>query len=139
MNKKVRNRAGESAPYYSFGHVMATSRNPFSYSRQCELGAGNPEIEKMDGIVTILQLASYMEMGSSRKRCLNPKSASCFISSSISVSISLPARNATLSGEKGDKPAAIMSALMKFRQSAYFGRNSRANVVFPAPFGPAIM
>ena len=28
---------------------------------------------------------------------------------------------------------------MKSRQSASFGRNSVANVVFPAPFGPAIM
>jgi len=37
------------------------------------------------------------------------------------------------SGEKGGTcPPAIRYALIKFRQSAYLGRNSRANVVFPA-------
>jgi hypothetical protein len=47
----------------------------------------------------------------------------------------LPARNAALSGSTGESPAAIRSALTKSRQSASIGRNSRANVVFPAPSG----
>jgi hypothetical protein len=55
----------------------------------------------------------------------------------ISLSISLPARTAAASGEKGEIPSAIRSALMKFLQSVYLGRNVRANVVLPTPFGPA--
>ena len=43
------------------------------------------------------------------------------------------------SGAKGDNPAAIKSAFTKFGQSASLGRNSRAKVVFPAPFGPAMI
>jgi len=57
----------------------------------------------------------------------------------ISLSISLPARTAAASGEKGDIPCAIKSALMKFLQSAYFGRKVLAKVVLPTPFGPAMM
>jgi hypothetical protein len=53
--------------------------------------------------------------------------------------MSLPARTAADSGEKGEIPSAIRSAFMKFLQSAYLGRNVRANVVFQAPFGPAMM
>ena len=40
---------------------------------------------------------------------------------------------------KGDRPAAIRSALTNNGHSASRGRNSRAKVVFPAPFGPAMM
>ncbi len=47
------------------------------------------------------------------------------------------ALNATEDGRNGLKPAAIESALTKTGQSASFGRNSVAKVVFPAPFGPA--
>jgi hypothetical protein len=38
----------------------------------------------------------------------------------------------------GDRPAAMRSALMKFNTRASFGRYSRANVVLPAPLGPAM-
>ena len=57
----------------------------------------------------------------------------------ISLSISQAALIATVYGAKGAKPDAIKSALMKIGQLASLGRNSRANVVFPAPLGPAIM
>jgi hypothetical protein len=53
--------------------------------------------------------------------------------------MSLPARIAALSGANGDNPAAIKSTLMNSGQPASFGRNSWAKVVFPAPFGPAMM
>ena len=43
-----------------------------------------------------------------------------------------------LSGANGDKPAAIRSAFRNSVQRMWFGRNRFANVVFPAPFGPAI-
>ena len=43
-----------------------------------------------------------------------------------------------LSGANGDKPAAIRSAFRNSVQRTWFGRNRFANVVFPAPFGPAI-
>ena len=36
------------------------------------------------------------------------------------------------------KPTAIRSALTKWITLASLGRNSRANVVLPAPFGPAM-
>ena len=42
-------------------------------------------------------------------------------------------------GCSGFNPAAIKSALMKFGQLDSFGRNSKAKVVFPAPFGPAMI
>src|ERR1041384_6534936 len=58
---------------------------------------------------------------------------------SISSNIIRPARIAADSGENGASPAAIKSALMKVGQSASLGRNCRAKVVLPAPFGPAMM
>src|SRR6185295_7718224 len=48
-----------------------------------------------------------------------------------------PARIAARSGLKGDSPAAIRSTLTKSGQSASFNKYSRANVVLPAPLGPA--
>ena len=42
-------------------------------------------------------------------------------------------------GGKGASPAASKSALMNRGHCASFGRNERAKVVLPAPFGPAIM
>jgi hypothetical protein len=45
---------------------------------------------------------------------------------------------AAFSGAKGDSPAAIRSALTNTGQAASLGRNSRAKVDLPAPFGPAI-
>src|SRR5882724_3690705 len=44
---------------------------------------------------------------------------------------------ATRSGCSGDNSAATMSAFKKVGQLASVARNSRANVVLPAPFGPA--
>ena len=43
------------------------------------------------------------------------------------------------SGLKGASPAAIKSALINLSVLASAGKKLRANVVFPAPFGPAIM
>ena len=43
------------------------------------------------------------------------------------------------SGLKGAKPAAIKSALINLSVCASAGKKSRANVVFPAPLGPAMM
>src|SRR5690242_13215281 len=45
---------------------------------------------------------------------------------------------AAASGKNGDIPFAIKSALVKFSQSAYLGRNVVANVVLPTPLGPAM-
>src|SRR5258708_33072364 len=39
----------------------------------------------------------------------------------------------------GERPAAMRSAFTKRGNPASAGRNSRANVVLPAPFGPAMM
>jgi hypothetical protein len=58
---------------------------------------------------------------------------------SISASIIRPARKAAGSGSNGEKPAAIRSAFTKTGSPASAGRNSRAKVVLPAPFGPAKM
>src|SRR5688572_9612741 len=49
-----------------------------------------------------------------------------------------PASVRASSGLNGAKPLAIKSALTKWTTSARDSRNSSANVVFPAPFGPAI-
>src|SRR5438046_3256549 len=46
---------------------------------------------------------------------------------------------AARSGSNGERPAAMRSTFMKSGQSASRGRNSSANVVFPAPFGPAMI
>ncbi len=46
---------------------------------------------------------------------------------------------AATSGAKGDRPAAIRSALTNTGHWASTGKNSRAKVVFPAPLGPAMM
>jgi hypothetical protein len=43
------------------------------------------------------------------------------------------------SGLKGANLAAIKSALMNLRVCAFAGKKPRANVVLPAPFGPAMM
>ncbi len=59
--------------------------------------------------------------------------------SSISSSISRPALKEAVSGLNGAKPAAIKSALMKRSVWASAGKKSRANVVLPAPLGPAMM
>ncbi len=42
-------------------------------------------------------------------------------------------------GRKGDSPLAINSGLTKWITPASLVKNSRAKVVFPAPFGPAMM
>jgi hypothetical protein len=44
-----------------------------------------------------------------------------------------------VSGLNGAKPAAIRSALMNLSVWASAGKKSRANVVLPAPLGPAMM
>ena len=66
------------------------------------------------------------------------KSARAFASRSSSLRYQRPAAIAALSGRKGDKPPAIRSALTKWSTPASLGRYSRANVVLPAPFGPAM-
>ena len=58
---------------------------------------------------------------------------------SISFNIKLAAFIAAVSDANDANPAAIKSALIKVRQSASFGRYSRAKVVLPAPLGPAII
>ena len=50
-----------------------------------------------------------------------------------------PAAIAKDEGLKGASPSAIRSALTNTGQSASKGKNSRAKVVLPAPFGPAII
>ena len=50
-----------------------------------------------------------------------------------------PARIAARPGSSGEIRAAIRSTLMKSGQFASRGRYSNANVVLPAPFGPAMM
>ena len=57
----------------------------------------------------------------------------------ISFSISLPAFIDAVSGANGARPAAIKSAFTKIGQLASLGKYSRAKVVLPAPFGPAMM
>jgi hypothetical protein len=59
--------------------------------------------------------------------------------SSISSSIKRPSLKAADSGLNGAKPAAIKSALIKRSVWASAGKKSRANVVLPAPLGPAMM
>ena len=58
--------------------------------------------------------------------------------SPICCSVSLPARATARPGRKRLSPAAMRSALTKIGQFASFGRNSTANVVLPARFGPAM-
>ena len=67
----------------------------------------------------------------------NPQSVRCVASSPIRCSSYRPARTFCDSGSKGDRPAAIRSAFRNSRHFANSGRNSAANVVFPAPLGPA--
>ncbi len=55
----------------------------------------------------------------------------------ISWTIKRSALNAAIAGSKGESPSAIRSTLINLGQSASFGRNSRAKVVLPAPFGPS--
>jgi hypothetical protein len=69
----------------------------------------------------------------------NPKLIPAAAQRSISSSINRPARRAASSGANGDRPAAIRSALMKVVMPTSNGRYSRANVVLPAPLGPAMM
>ena len=59
--------------------------------------------------------------------------------SSISSSIKRPALRDADYGLKGANPAAIKFVLMKRRVCASAGKKSRANVVLPAPFGPAMI
>lgn len=61
------------------------------------------------------------------------------ISRSSSDKSNRPAALAASSGCKGESPLAIRSALTKCLIPWASVRNWRANVVFPAPFGPAMM
>ena len=61
------------------------------------------------------------------------------IHSSIASNIRRPALKDADSGLNGAKPAAIKSALRNLSVWASAGKNSRANVVLPAPLGPAMM
>jgi len=49
------------------------------------------------------------------------------------------AQNWQCHAHNGDNPAAIKSAFTKLGKSTSVGKNSRAKVVLPAPFGTAIM
>ena len=69
----------------------------------------------------------------------NAKSTCILASRSSSARKSRPAAKAANSGRRGESPAASRSALTKWTTPASRGRNSRANVVLPAPFGPAMM
>lgn len=55
------------------------------------------------------------------------------------TSMRLPAASAANSGFSGDKPAAIKSAFTKGTMLASRSGNSRAKVVLPPPFGPAMI
>ena len=69
----------------------------------------------------------------------NPKSLRLLARSRIYSSNNLPACIAAASGENGERPPAMRSALTNCLHRAYFGRNLRAKVVFPEPLGPATM
>lgn len=68
----------------------------------------------------------------------NTKLSPALASRSSSAKTIRPAAAAANDGFSGDRPPAIKSAFTKRTIPASFGRNSRANVVFPAPFGPAM-
>jgi hypothetical protein len=93
----------------------------------------------MHFVSLLLEPPNQAQIASARQRRLEGKGDSAPRKNSISLRTSLPARTAAASGENGDIPLAIKSALMKFWQFAYQGRNLLANVVLPTPFGPAIM
>ncbi len=119
---------------------MSTLQNPSSDPREGQLDARQPQVKNVNFKPALLESANHIQMASTEKRGLETKviSMPCkrfhFFEHQPP-----PARNAAVSGEKGDSPCVIRSAFTKFGQSAYFGRNSRANVVLPAPFGAAMM
>ncbi len=57
----------------------------------------------------------------------------------ICSSMIRPACTAALSGSNGESPRAIKSAFTNSKTPASCGKNVDANVVLPAPFGPAMM
>ena len=70
--------------------------------------------------------------------------AKLFAGGSVAVDLSRACRTSrSKRGGRPDRtakvPAAIRSALMKSGHPASRGSHSRAKVVFPAPFGPAMM
>ena len=67
------------------------------------------------------------------------KSSRAAANRSNSVRNKRRALSAARSGFNGDRPAANKSAFTKRTTPASFGKNSRAKVVLPAPFGPAMM
>lgn len=69
----------------------------------------------------------------------SPNDSPCLQHSRILDNSSFDASIATFSGANGDNPYAIRSALIKLTVLASCGKNSCAEVVFPAPLGPAIM
>ena len=74
-----------------------------------------------------------------RSVCSRRRSSRALARRSSSLKKRRPAANLASSGLKGERPPAIRSAFMKWITLASLGRNSRANVVLPAAFGPAIM
>lgn len=69
------------------------------------------------------------------KEKLSPRRAN----SSMRCSINRPAVTAASSGANGERPAAMRSAITKSGQAASWGNYSRANVVLPPPFAPAMI
>ena len=67
------------------------------------------------------------------------KSVRLLMASLISCKNILLAVICSIFGLSGLRPEAIRSALIKCKHSAKPGRNSMAKVVFPAPFGPAMI
>lgn len=83
-----------------------------------------------------LQTANKGKIASPRERCLESERHA--FSGKGTHFLDHHSSGPEVSGANGVMPCAMRSAFTKFLQSEYFGRNPWANVILPAPSGPAI-
>ena len=130
----------ESSADDRLGHVVTAFRHSLGDPCDRILGGRQTQKKQLDPVAPSLPtgnpagVSQPSSMSSRMRRYL----LGAHVPESVSTSTGRPEMQ-TRSVRKGLSPAAIRSALTKMGQSASFGRNSMANVVLSAPFGPAIM
>ena len=130
MFNKIRPSAIKPAPDIFRRNMVTTLLYPMGHTFYGKPWTAQFEKHDLDPITGFLQAA---QGGFQSKGCpllgqtIQPESSK------------RPAARVANSGCNGDNPDAIRSAFTNIRMPLSFVRNFRANVVFPAPFGPAMM
>jgi hypothetical protein len=139
LSKEIAGPAIEPAANHSLGNIVPALQHPLLDPGQRHIDCSYEEIEQVNSVAFPLEPLNEAQAGATRERCLKAKGNPTLREEVNFAENKSSGRTAAASGEKGDIPCAIRSALMEFLQLAYLGRNFRAKLVLPTPFGPAMI